>query len=78
MEENNVMAVETAEIIEEDSGNGGLLVGMALGAGIAIGGQWLYKKAIKPLGQKIKSGVANRKMKKLDTDSEDTADKDPE
>ena len=73
MEENNVvmeneeLETETvpAEETYDESNGGSTLVGVAIGVGATLGAQWLYKKALKPLGGKIKDGIAAHKAKKL-------------
>ncbi len=73
MEENNVVMeneeLETemvpAEETYDESNGGSTLVGVAIGVGATLGAQWLYKKALKPLGGKIKDGIAAHKAKKL-------------
>ncbi len=54
---------EDVEIVDE-SGNGGLLIGIGLGAVGMLGAQFVYKKAIKPLAGKVKNAVAGHKAKK--------------
>ena len=69
MEENNVVMeneeLETemvpAEETYDESNGGSTLVGVAIGVGATLGAQWLYKKALKPLGGKIKDGIAAHK-----------------
>ena len=73
MEENNVvmeneeleteMVPAETEVYDESNG-GSTLVGVAIGVGATLGAQWLYKKALKPLGNKIKDGIEAHKMKK--------------
>ena len=73
MEENNVVKeneeLETemvpAEETYDESNGGSTLVGVAIGVGATLGAQWLYKKALKPLGGKIKDGIEAHKAKKL-------------
>lgn len=72
MEENNVvmeneeLETETVPAEETYESNGGsTLVGVAIGVGATLGVQWLYKKALKPLGGKIKDGIEAHKAKKL-------------
>lgn len=73
MEENNVvmeneeLETETvpAEETYDESNGGSTLVGVAIGVGATLGAQWLYKKALKPLGGKIKDTIAAHKAKKL-------------
>ena len=73
MEENNVvmeneeLETETvpAEETYDESNGGSTLVGVALGVAGTLGAQWLYKKALKPLGGKIKDTIAAHKAKKL-------------
>lgn len=73
MEENNVVKeneeLETemvpAEETYDESNGGSTLVGVAIGVGATLGAQWLYKKALKPLGGKIKDTIAAHKAKKL-------------
>lgn len=85
MEENNVVMeneeLETemvpAEETYDESNGGSTLVGVAIGVGATLGAQWLYKKALKPLGGKIKDGIAAhkaahkaKKESKADTDND--------
>lgn len=71
MEENNVVMeneeLETEMVPEEtDESNGGsTLIGVAIGVAGTLGAQWVYKKALKPLGGKIKDTIAAHKAKKL-------------
>ena len=72
MEENNVvmeneeLETEMVPAEETDESNGGsTLVGVAIGVAGTLGAQWVYKKAIKPLGGKIKVAIEDRKAKKL-------------
>ena len=73
MEENNVVMeneeLETemvpAEETYDESNGGSTLIGVAIGVAGTLGAQWVYKKAIKPLGGKIKDGIAAHKAKKL-------------
>lgn len=72
MEENNVvkeneeLETEMVPAEETDESNGGsTLVGVAIGVAGTLGAQWVYKKALKPLGGKIKDAIAGRKAKKL-------------
>lgn len=73
MEENNVvmeneeLETETvpAEETYDESNGGSTLIGVAIGVAGTLGAQWLYKKALKPLGGKIKDGIAGLKAKKL-------------
>lgn len=89
MEENNVVMeneeLETemvpAEETYDESNGGSTLIGVAIGVAGTLGAQWVYKKALKPLGGKIKDGIAAHKAKKLakkeskaDTDN-DSAEK---
>ena len=76
MEENNVvmeneeLETETvpAEETYDESNGGSTLIGVAIGVAGTLGAQWLYKKALKPLGGKIKDGIeahkANKKLAK--------------
>lgn len=71
MEENNVVMeneeLETEMVPEEvcdESSGGSTLIGVAIGVAGTLGAQWLYKKALKPLGGKIKSGIEAHKAKK--------------
>lgn len=73
MEENNVvmeneeleteMVPAETEVYDESNG-GSTLIGVAIGVGATLGAQWLYKKALKPLGSKIKDGIDAHKAKK--------------
>lgn len=73
MEENNVVKeneeLETemvpAEETYDESNGGSTLIGVAIGVAGTLGAQWLYKKALKPIGGKIKDGIAAHKAKKL-------------
>ena len=72
MEENNVvmeneeLETETVPAEDYDESNGGsTLIGVAIGVAGTLGAQWVYKKALKPLGGKIKDGIAGLKAKKL-------------
>ena len=73
MEENNVvmeneeLETETvpAEETYDESNGGSTLIGVAIGVAGTLGAQWVYKKALKPLGGKIKDGIAGLKAKKL-------------
>ena len=72
MEENNVvmenkeLETEMVPAEETDESNGGsTLIGVAIGVAGTLGAQWLYKKALKPLGGKIKDGIEAHKAKKL-------------
>ena len=72
MEENNVvmeneeLETEMVPAEETDESNGGsTLIGVAIGVAGTLGAQWVYKKALKPLGGKIKDTIAARKAKKL-------------
>lgn len=73
MEENNVVKeneeLETemvpAEETCDESNGGSTLIGVAIGVAGTLGAQWVYKKALKPLGGKIKDGIAAHKAKKL-------------
>lgn len=74
MEENNVVMENNEELETEmvpaeetyDESNGGsTLIGVAIGVAGTLGAQWLYKKALKPLGGKIKDGIEAHKAKKL-------------
>lgn len=73
MEENNVvmeneeLETETvpAEETYDESNGGSTLIGVAIGVAGTLGAQWVYKKAIKPLGGKIKVAIEDRKAKKL-------------
>ena len=71
MEENNVVMeneeLETEMVpAETDESNGGsTLIGVAIGVAGTLGAQWVYKKALKPLGGKIKDTIVAHKAKKL-------------
>ena len=72
MEENNVvmeneeLETEMVPAEETDESNGGsTLIGVAIGVAGTLGAQWVYKKALKPLGGKIKDTIAAQKAKKL-------------
>ena len=73
MEENNVvmeneeLETETvpAEETYDESNGGSTLIGVAIGVAGTLGAKWLYKKALKPLGGKIKDGIEAHKAKKL-------------
>lgn len=72
MEENNVVKNEEletemvpAEETYDESNGGSTLIGVAIGVAGTLGAQWLYKKALKPLGGKIKDGIEAHKAKKL-------------
>lgn len=72
MEENNIMENEEletemvpAEETYDESNGGSTLIGVAIGVAGTLGAQWLYKKALKPLGGKIKDGIEAHKAKKL-------------
>lgn len=72
MEENNVvmeneeLETEMVPAEETDESNGGsTLIGVAIGVAGTLGAQWVYKRALKPLGGKIKDGIAGLKAKKL-------------
>ena len=72
MEENNVVMeneeLETEMVPAEEtyeSNGGSTLIGVAIGVAGTLGAQWVYKKALKPLGGKIKDGIAGLKAKKL-------------
>ena len=72
MEENNVvmeneeLETEMVPAEETDESNGGsTLIGVGIGVAGTLGAQWVYKKALKPLGGKIKDGIAGLKAKKL-------------
>ena len=53
-----------------------VVAGIALlaGCGVAAIGKLVYKKALKPLGQKIKYSVAKKKGKKTNTETEGAID----
>lgn len=81
MEENNVVMeneeletemVPTEETYDESNG-GSTLIGVAIGVAGTLGAQWLYKKALKPLGGKIKDGIEAHKAKKAAKKSECSA-----
>ena len=86
MEENNVvmeneeLETEMVPAEETDESNGGsTLIGVAIGVAGTLGAQWVYKKALKPLGGKIKDTIAAHKAKKLakkesKTDNGDNSD----
>ena len=84
MEENNVvmeneeLETETvpAEETDDESNGGSTLVGVAIGVAGTLGAQWLYKKALKPLGGKIKDGIEAHKAKKLAKKAESSKDDD--
>lgn len=84
MEENNVVMeneeLETemvpAEETYDESNGGSTLIGVAIGVAGTLGAQWLYKKALKPLGGKIKDGIAAHKAKKLAKKAESGKDDD--
>lgn len=84
MEENNVvmeneeLETETvpAEETYDESNGGSTLVGVAIGVAGTLGAQWLYKKALKPLGGKIKDGIEAHKAKKLAKKAESGKDDD--
>lgn len=84
MEENNVvmeneeLETETvpAEETYDESNGGSTLIGVAIGVAGTLGAQWLYKKALKPLGGKIKDGIAAHKAKKLAKKAESGKDDD--
>lgn len=84
MEENNVVMeneeLETemvpAEETYDESNGGSTLVGVAIGVAGTLGAQWLYKKALKPLGGKIKDGIEAHKAKKLAKKAESGKDDD--
>ena len=72
MEENNVvmeneeLETEMVPAEETDESNGGsTLIGVAIGVAGTLGAQWVYKKALKPLGGKIKDTIVTHKAKKL-------------
>lgn len=71
MEENNVvmeneeLETEMVPAEETDESNGGsTLIGVAIGVAGTLGAQWVYKKALKPLGGKIKVAIEAHKAKK--------------
>ena len=84
MEENNVVMeneeLETemvpAEETYDESNGGSTLIGVAIGMAGTLGAQWLYKKALKPLGGKIKDGIEAHKAKKLAKKAESGKDDD--
>lgn len=84
MEENNVVMeneeLETemvpAEETYDESNGGSTLIGVAIGVVGTLGAQWLYKKALKPLGGKIKDGIEAHKAKKLAKKAESGKDDD--
>lgn len=83
MEENNVVMeneeLETEMVPAEetyDESNGSTLIGVAIGVAGTLGAQWLYKKALKPLGGKIKDGIEAHKAKKLAKKAESGKDDD--
>lgn len=84
MEENNVvmeneeLETETVPVEEtyDESNGGSTLVGVAIGMAGTLGAQWLYKKALKPLGGKIKDGIEAYKAKKLAKKAESGKDDD--
>lgn len=84
MEENNVVMenqeLETemvpAEETYDESNGGSTLIGVAIGVAGTLGAQWLYKKALKPLGGKIKDGIEAHKAKKLAKKAESGKDDD--
>lgn len=84
MEENNVvmeneeLETETvpAEETYDESNGGSTLIGVAIGVAGTLGAQWLYKKALKPLGGKIKDGIEAHKAKKLAKKAESGKDDD--
>lgn len=53
-----------------------MVAGIAVlaGCGVAAIGKLVYKKALKPLGQKIKDSVAKKKEKKTNTETEGAID----
>ena len=72
MEENNVvmeneeLETEMVPAEETDESNGGsTLIGVAIGVAGTLGAQWVYKKALKPLGGKIKDTIVAHKARKL-------------
>lgn len=84
MEENNAVMeneeLETemvpAEETYDESNGGSTLIGVAIGVAGTLGAQWLYKKALKPLGGKIKDGIEAHKAKKLAKKAESGKDDD--
>lgn len=82
MEENNVVMeneeLETvpAEETYDESNGGSTLIGVAIGVAGTLVAQWVYKKALKPLGGKIKDGIAAHKAKKLAKKSKADTDND--
>ena len=83
MEENNVVKNEEletemvpAEETYDESNGGSTLIGVAIGVAGTLGAQWLYKKALKPLGGKIKDGIEAHKAKKLAKKAESGKDDD--
>ena len=84
MEENNVvmeneeLETETvpAEETYDESNGGSTLIGVAIGVAGTLGAQWLYKKALKPLGGKIKDGIEAHKAKKQAKKAESGKDDD--
>lgn len=84
MEENNVvmeneeLETETvpAEETYDESNGGSTLIGVAIGVAGTLGAQWLYKKALKPLGGKIKDGIEAHKAKKAAKKAESGKDDD--
>lgn len=72
MEENNVVMenqeLETemvpAEETYDESNGGSTLIGVAIGVAGTLVTQWVYKKALKPLGGKIKADIEAHKAKK--------------
>lgn len=82
MEENNVVNEELetetvpAEETYDESNGGSTLIGVAIGVAGTLGAQWLYKKALKPLGGKIKDGIEAHKAKKLAKKAESGKDDD--
>ena len=84
MEENNVVMeneeLETemvpAEETYDESNGGSTLIGVAIGVAGTLGAQWLYKKALKPLGGQIKDGIEAHKAKKLAKKAESGKDDD--
>ena len=83
MEENNVVKNEEletemvpAEETYDESNGGSTLIGVAIGVAGTLGAQWLYKKALKPLGGKIKDGIEAHKAKKQAKKASKTGDGD--
>lgn len=84
MEENNVVMeneelkteMVPAEETYDESNGGSTLIGVAIGVAGTLGAQWLYKKALKPLGGKIKDGIEAHKAKKLAKKAESGKDDD--